>query len=386
VSDSVNVTLSNRRQFIKAASTACFAGMAGCAGVQTNLLANSNREQNKKVEKVAVSQHQVGGGWITAFLQAGRLYCNQQNIEFDLFNHNQDITKQITQIQLIASQDYDGIVVAPWSKAVSDVIERVSGENLPIFTVDTDAPTDVIKSYTAFGNRNAGKRCAQQMVEILREQKPAQDTYQILNTRGGFTEYSNARTNGFLEVINNTNDIEVAETLLTNWDRGKALQVTQTWIEANGPVDGIFSSNNTSGLGVFAALQRLNLAYRKSNENHIVLTQIDGAPEINPLIKKGFIDAAIDQPNYFYLPMAIRQMQQWYKSGEKAIPNPGTTLTPDMLNIPARDFRGTNLWSKPIWAPAEVGTHGQHPFIQTQGVLITQENADAPYLWGNIWG
>lgn len=26
-----------------------------------------------------------------------------------------------------------------------------------------------------------------------------------------------------------------------------------------------------------------------------------------------------------------------------------------------------------------------HPWLKTNTIVITQENYDAPYLWGNIW-
>ena len=31
-------------------------------------------------------------------------------------------------------------------------------------------------------------------------------------------------------------------------------------------------------------------------------------------------------------------------------------------------------------------TDNDHPWFQTNSIVITQENADKPYLWGNIWG
>jgi hypothetical protein len=31
----------------------------------------------------------------------------------------------------------------------------------------------------------------------------------------------------------------------------------------------------------------------------------------------------------------------------------------------------------------EKNTHVQ---VKTNGITITKKNADAPYLWGNIWG
>lgn len=384
----------NRRQFLKTAGGVTIAAtLAGCSGggntdsqnTQTKTTTKSGGDSSKG-KKIGISQHRAGGSWITAFFEAGKLYARQQGHELTTFIHEQDAAKQISQVRQMINQNYDGIVLVPWNESLNSVIEEATDAGIPVFTANSDATTSKIKTFTAFGNRGAGETCAKKMYEALKNQKSDVDTYRILNVRGDFFGVSNARTNGFVETIKQHDDVQIVDTIKTDWTQSQALSKVQTWLNANETPHGIYSSNMTSGLGTFTALEKQGLANPKSSNNHVVLTQLDGGPEVNPKIKKGLIDAAVDQPNYFYIPLAIKQMQKYWKNGDSAVPKPGTKLTADDYSFQPVQHKGVQLWSEPIWAPATVEKKDGHPHVKTNGITITQKNADAPYLWGNIWG
>lgn len=396
----------DRRAFIKAAGgTTIATTLAGCSGggggqdttteETTTTTESSDGDTttttttsggSTESKTIGISQHRAGGSWITAFFEAGKLYARQQGHELNTFIHEQDAAKQISQVRQMINQDYDGIVLVPWNESLNSVIEEANDAGIPVFTANSDATTSAIKSFTAFGNRGAGETCANKMYESLTSQKPDVDTYRILNVRGDFFGVSNARTNGFLETIKQNDDVTIVDTVQTNWTQSDALSKVQTWLSGNDTPHGIYSSNMTSGLGTLSALQRQGLANPKSSDNHVVLTQLDGGPQVNPKIADGMIDAAVDQPNYFYIPLAIKQMQRYWENGESAVPKPGSELTADDYSFEPVQHKGVQLWSEPIWAPATVEEKDGHPHVKTNGITITQENADAPYLWGNIWG
>lgn len=399
----------NRRAFIKAiGGTSVGATLAGCvggsnssggsgsngsssggnstggSGNNTNSSGSSSGSSGNR--KLGISQHQAGGAWITAFFEAGELYAKQQGYNLNTFIHEQDPATQISQVRQMINQDYDGIVLVPWDESLNTAIEEANDAGIPVFTTNSDATTSAIKSFTAFGNRGAGQKCAKKMYNALTSQKPDVSTYQVLNVRGDFFGASNARTDGFLNEIKTHNDVNIVDTVQTDWTQTNAQSKVQTWLSGNETPHGIYSSNMTSGLGTFGALQKQNLVAPKSSNDHVTLTQLDGGPEVNPKIADGQIDAAVDQPNYFYIPLAIKQMQDYWKNGSSAIPKPGTELTADDYSFEPVQHKGVELWSEPIWAPAQVEKKDGHPNVKTQGITITQENANAPFLWGNIWG
>lgn len=391
----------DRRTFLEAAGGAGAASLAGCTGggdgedggatdgqddgggtAGTTAASSPTTEERT----IGISHHQVGGAWVTAFFEAGVLYCEEQGYNCETFIHEQDAAKQISQTRQMINQDYDGIVLIPWNESLNDVIEEATDAGIPVFTANSDATTPAIKSFTAFGNYGAGVTCAEEMYSALQNERPDKDNYRVLNIRGDFFGVSNRRTDGFVETMDENDDVEIVETVKTDWSRSQSQSKTLQWLTANDPPDAAYASNLTSGLGMFSAFDREGLIVPKGEEGHIVITHLDGGPEANQNIGEGLVDAAVDQPNYFYLPLAIRQMEDWWEGGDETVPKPGDTVTEDDYSFEPVEHKGVQLWSEPIWAPAEVVEKDGHPHVRTNGITITQENADAPFLWGNIWG
>lgn len=84
-------------------------------------------------------------------------------------------------------------------------------------------------------------------------------------------------------------------------------------------------------------------------------------------------------------------MEQRLREGEDALPEIDSEVTTDDVTIEGSEHQGVDPWQEQHWAPAEVRefiTFDREPldspFVTTQAPVITEENADAPYLWGNI--
>lgn len=384
----------DRRTFIKVTGSGAIAtSLAGCSGDEGNGNGGGNGNGNDSgngngnggSRQIGISQHQAGGSWITAFFDSGTIYAENQGYQLETFIHEEDAATQISQVRQMINQEYDGIVLVPYNESLNDVIQEAEDAGIPVFTANQDATTEAVKSFTAFGNENAGQICAEQMYEALTEQKPDVDTYQVLNVRGDFISSSNARTDGFVGVMEEQDDVEIVDTVQTNWTQSDAQSKVQTWLNGNDVPHGIYSSNMTSGLGTFQALDDQDLAVPKGEDDHVVITQLDGGPDVNPKILDGYIDMAVDQPVTYYIPLAIKQMEAYWENSD-AIPEIGSELTEEDYSFESVEYENGTLWSEPTWAPAEVVEKDGHPYVQTNGITLTEDNADEPYLWGNIWG
>ncbi|WP_083870315.1 sugar ABC transporter substrate-binding protein [Haloterrigena salina] len=367
--------ITSRRQCLITAGTVGALGVAGCTG-----------GDGDGSLRVGVSQHLVGGDWVTAFYEAGKLYAQEEGIEYDVVSHDQDSAQQVTDIRQFVAEGYDAIIAAPFDEAVDDAIDEAAAEDIPVFTVNDPGTTDSIKTFTAFGNAEAGETCAELMVDALEEQYPDREEYSVLHVRGAFNQQSNARTDGFDEYIGEQDHVEVVDTIQTDWSIDDSQSTTTDYLSANDPPDGIYATNMTCGIGVQNALEQLDLAAPAGDDDHIVHTQPDAGPDVNPLIEDGYIDATVDQPVHFYIPLAIKQLLDYLEDGDEALPQPGETVTEDDYSFDPVEHNGAELWSDPIWAPAEVTEQDGHTHVLTAGVVVTAENVDNPGLWGNIWG
>ncbi|WP_192918665.1 substrate-binding domain-containing protein [Salinigranum salinum] len=375
----------NRRSFLKATgATGLAVGLAGCTG------GLGGGGSDNTFEQVGLTAYVRGGAWITAYIEAAEFYAEDLGIELDVRPNQQSAQKQVQDIRDFTNQGYDGIIAGIWSTgAAESAIDEAIEAGVPVFATNADTSSSEIPMYVGFSNYDGGAQCAEAMLSSLEEQRGDQDEWRVLNVRGiQGNQSANQRSQGFLDVMNEQDKVTVLDTINGEYARDVAQSTSQEWINANEVPDGIYSGNLSMGLGVVQALRNLDLAVPKSDEDHIILTQMDGSPEVNPLVSEGLIDAAADQPNYFYNPIAMEYMRQYVESGqdESVIPEVGSTVTPEDFSIEPGQHKGVELWSEPIWAPGEMREQNGHPWFRTNSILITEENADQPFLWGNVWG
>jgi len=404
----------NRRTYIKGvAGAAGIAAFAGCTGGDGGSQETSTTESGGTTEKTTASKTTTtksggssgslkfgftsyvrGGSWITAYVEAAKFYAQDQGIQLDVRPNRQSSTKQIQDIRDFANKGYDGIMVGVWQTgAAESAINYAMDQGVPVMSTNADTSSSKIPLYVGFSNYSGGKTSGEQMVKALKEQYPNKDSYHVLNVRGiQGNQSANQRSQGFLDVMKKHDNITVDKTINGKYAQDVAQNKTQQYINANGTPDGIYSGNLSMGLGVHGALKNLGKLHKKGEDGHIVLTQMDGSPQVNPLVGQGFIDAAVDQPNYFYNPIAMKYLKMYVEAGgvdgggDSVIPKPDTTVTKDQFSISSGQHKGIEMWSKQIWSPAPIKTQNGHPWLQTNSIVITQENYDKPYLWGNVWG
>ncbi|WP_440009144.1 sugar ABC transporter substrate-binding protein [Halomicrococcus sp. SG-WS-1] len=395
----------DRRSYLKGVGGATALGMTGLSGYTSQ----------DDTLTVGLSTHFTSGAWVTAVVEATRFYAEDQGFDYNLFTTGGESQKQISDIRQMVNQDFDGIVLIPFnSQAIASVVEEATNAGVPVFTVDIDAATGADKMHFSWDDEAAARRAGEMLVENLRQQKPDQDQYQVLEVRAPpGRDIARLRHEPFVNLIEQTDDVTVADTVVGDWVRSTSKQRTQEWINANQPPDAIYSANFLMSLGALSALQEMDLAAPRGQDDHIVMTQLDGSQNTHEMIMEGFIDGAVDQPNYFYGPLALAYLERYVNEGESALPSEGSTVTStkepvaetgnqtttptnatttasngggETISIEPAQHRGVELWQAPIWSPATVGRALNHRQFVTSHVEITEENADAPYLWGNIWG
>lgn len=359
--------------------------------------------------KFGLSTHFTSGAWVTALVEGGQFYAQDQGYDFNLFPTGGESQKQISDIRQMVNQGYDGIVLIPFnSQAIASVVEEAANAGVPVITVDIDAATPADLMHVSWNDERATRRATEMLITNLREQKPDQDQYTLLEVRAPpGRDIARLRHEPFVSMVEQTEGVEVAGTVVGDWVRSTAKQRVQEWVNANEVPDGVYSANFGMSLGALSALQEMGATAPRGEDGHVVMTQLDGSKNTQEAIMNGLIDGAVDQPNYFYAPLAFAWLERVVNQGEEVLPDVGSTVvsgkgadrettTADATTTAATQqqtsitiepamHKGVELWQEPIWSPATVGEALGHRQFVTDHVVITEENADAPYLWGNIW-
>jgi ribose transport system substrate-binding protein len=373
----------NRRDLLRTTGAAiATTSLAGCGGLGGG--------GDNSLDKIGMSAYVRGGSWITAYIEAAEFYAEQLGVEIEVRPNQQSAQKQVEDIRDFTNGNADAILAGVWSTGAAEgAVNQAIDQGTPVFATNADTSSEEIPLYVGFSNYDGGASSGEEMVSALDEQYPDVDTYQVLNVRGPQGNQSaNQRSQGFVDVIDEQDNIEILETINGEFARDQAQQNVQEYINANGEPHGIYSANLSMGLGVVQALDNLNLLVPRGEDNHVVLTQMDGSPEVNPLVGEGMIDAAVDQPNYFYNPVAMQYIQEYVEAGndQSVIPDVGDEVTSDDLTIESGEYKGVEMWSESIWEPGEMREQNGHPWFRTNSIVITEENFDQPFLWGNVWG
>ena len=329
--------------------------------------------------------------WEAIYMDAFRWYCEDMGFAYTVTAPlGFSAEEQISQCKRMIDAGIDGLIVSAVDmKACREIAEYAYKNEVPLFTTnsDIDAPYPKVLMFVAYSGLRAAATLGKLTVKYLKE-KYGEPKGIVLNIMGD-PKCSEGifRSMGFHNVLDEYPNIQVIDEV-GGWTREGAMKIIERIIPKE-KVDVIYTANGAMGMGAVESLRLLG----EDPKKYYILT-IDAFPDVLDEIRKGTIAVAFDQTPTFYNRIAMEYMIRYIKEGEKALPKKGQTITGDMLKLSTgKEHYGVDPWAKPLWAPAVItDVHDEfpdvyeysHPWFQTQGVLVTKENADDPALWGNM--
>lgn len=399
--------MKDRRGFLKAVGIASSAGLAGCttnsgsgdSGGSSNggtTGSASNGSGNSKLNFV-VSVKYLGQGGLLAQAKAADWYTNDMdNVEVQIVNGQSSATTQNERTLGAMTSNTDGVLLNPYdAKASKQIVKEAKSMDIPVFNFDTATLSQNIEVGTLFGQYRGGRVAAERFKEKVLPNLP--DSPNVLNAVFSFeSTTSQQRLKGFTENV--PDSVNFVDTVVST---GQASQASKPILNAirgtSKEVDAIYSNNVGSAMGALVALQQLDRYYKKGDPKHVPAFGIDGGPTLNKRINKGYYDFAVDQPLHFYAPLSLELMFSHLgvdppNSGTHPdeLPKPGDDkITTEELKPKNKTVFGIKPWEKNFWAPADTTTYKTNdtewfPWIKARNAMITQENAMAPYLYGNV--
>lgn len=188
-----------------------------------------------------------------------------------------DVTKQISQVEDMLSQNLDGLFMNPVDAAgILPALDATRAEGVPIVGFDTEvADMSYLVSYTGSNNYNAGKVCG----EDLKAKRPNGGDIIVLDSPTMQSVVD--RTNGFLDAIEGAGFNIVAQQ-----DAKGNLQVSmgiaEDLLQAHPDVVAIFGGNDPTALGALAAANAAGL-----KKNGCLIYGVDGSPDVKAELARG---------------------------------------------------------------------------------------------------
>ncbi|WP_258562453.1 MULTISPECIES: substrate-binding domain-containing protein [Lactobacillus] len=284
---------------MKVVAIASIAVMAGSilGGCGSTGLSNGS-DSSSKVEKKAPKDLKIG---VSVSTLTNPAFVNLKNVISDsakkqgskviVDDANNDTSKQNNDVEDLITQKVDALIINPCdSSAISAVVKKANEANIPVVCVDRSADSGKVVSTVASDNVAGGKMAANWLIEQLGKKAKIAEIQGIPGASA-----TRERGKGFDSIGDQKLNIVTKQT--AQFDRAKALTVTENILQAHGDIKGIFAQNDEEAVGAARAV--------KSANKKITIIGFDGALACLNLIQKGQVTATVGQ--------------QWNKIGQESV-------------------------------------------------------------------
>jgi ribose transport system substrate-binding protein len=194
-----------------------------------------------------------------------------------------DAATQQDDVQTFVTQQVDAILINPVdSEAVVPAVQAANQANIPVIALDRGASGGKLETLIASDNVEGGRMAAKELIQLVGSGPVAQ-----LEGIPG-TSPTRDRGQGFEEVINAQDAVQLVSSQTANFLRTEGLNVTENILQSNPGIKGIFAQNDEMAMGAVRAL-----GGRAGSEVKIV--GFDGIEDALKAIQAGKMNATIAQ-------------------------------------------------------------------------------------------
>ncbi len=168
-----------------------------------------------------------------------------------LVDSQNDIAKQIADIEDLLAQNIDYLVINPVDEAgIVTAVEAANAAGVPVFTIDRASGGGEVRVHIGFDNYKAGYDAG----IYIAEQNGGKGKVAQLEGQAG-TSVARERGQGFRDAIAQYPDMEIVFEQPTDWSTAQGLSVTEDLLVAHPDVVGIWAHADSIIMGAVEALE-----------------------------------------------------------------------------------------------------------------------------------
>ncbi len=224
--------------------------------------------------------------FITLATEGLKKEAEEQNVELTVLDANNDVAKQISQIENLISQKVDAIIVAAVdSDALAPAVQKAKEAGIPLIGLNMIINSPDVTAYSGPNDVEAGELEMQYVADKL----SGKGNIVILEGPIG-TSAQLQRREGIHNVLDKNPEIKVLAEQTANWSRAEALTLMENWLQSfDGQIDAVVAQNDEMALGAIQALESKGL------KDKIPVVGVDAIKDACESIKNGVQDATVFQ-------------------------------------------------------------------------------------------
>ncbi len=234
-----------------------------------------------------------------------------QELGYDLviLDSQNDSAKEMTNTEDLTVRGVDAILLNPTdSDAAANSVRAANRAEIPVVTLDRGANGGNVVSHVASDNIAGGEMAGEFIASKLGGEG------QVIQLEGvPGTSAARERGEGFMKAIKGTN-LELVASQPANFDRTKALNVTENLLQAHPDVKAIFAQNDEMALGALKAVQ--------AAKKDVIVVGFDGTDEGIQSVQDGGLAATIAQQASMIGEMGVETADKAIKGEEVAVYTP----------------------------------------------------------------
>ena len=303
------------------------------AVIAAALAAPAAQAQQKQIKSVGITLGSMGNPFFVALAKGAEAKVKQYSpgAKVNALSADYDLNKQFSQIDGFIASGVDMILVnAVDAKAIEPALQKAKKAGIVVVGVDVAA--NGADATVQTNNVQAGEIACQYIAEKLGGKG------NVIIQNGPQVSAVVDRVNGCKTVLKKSPDIKVlSDDQDAKGSREGGLNVMQNHLTRFPKVDAVFAINDPQAIGA-------DLAARQLNRKNIVITSVDGAPDIETALKSDTqVQASASQDPYMIAQKAV-EIGHDIMNGKK--PAEPMTLLPSTLITRAnvKDYKG---WQSP---------------------------------------
>lgn len=224
--------------------------------------------------------------------------------EVKMVSHDDSPVKQSELFETAISDKAAAIICYnAGADATVAAVKRAADNKIPTFLFDREINEQGIAITQIVANNYQGaKDAAEVFVEAMEEEGQYAELMGIDSDTNAQT-----RSTAFHEVIDQYPDMKLVAVQTANWDQNLAYQKMETILQSYPDLKGVISGNDNMAVGAAAAV--------KAAGKQLKIIGVDGINDARDEILAGNMTATVMQPAALIAEMAVRQADQYLKTG-----------------------------------------------------------------------
>jgi ribose transport system substrate-binding protein len=242
----------------------------------------SKEPQPGAKKRVAVVVSTLNNPWFVVLKDAAKTRAEELGYDVDVFDSQNSPAAESGHFDTIVDGKYAAILFNPTDAEGSIAsVKRARDAGIPTFCMDREiSATDVAISQILSDNFTGCVALGEYFVQKVGEKGKYVELLGLLGDKNTFN-----RSNGFHSVVDNYPELKMVEQQTADFDRTRAMEVTESILQAHPDIDAVFCGNDAMAMGAYRALATAGKA------EDVMVFGFDGAKDVIDAIRAGEIMA-----------------------------------------------------------------------------------------------